>query len=87
MLVALSESLSLDILRNHILRTGDAAVCILPSILTIHIELQLVILGNMTGKPALTLYIFMTVTIGFYFFQYINFLTEVRSHSKLSATI
>ena len=41
--------------------TGDAAV---------HIELQLVILENMTVQPDLTLYITMTVTIGFISFKY-----------------
>ena len=34
------------------------------------IELQLVILENTTGEPDLTLYITMTVIIGFIFFEY-----------------
>ena len=51
--------------------------------LTLPIELQLVTLENTTGKPDLTLYITVAITIGFHLF-WIKTWTKVQSYGKLS---
>ena len=63
-IVCESEAAAGRVLRT----TGAAATCIRRHFFTICIELQLVILKNTTGTSDLTLYVTITVTIGFYFF-------------------